>query len=126
MAQNKVVSATLIELTADEGCWLYNESELGRNFVKAVTLGKDEPRSHWVECTDQEKRQYEEEQERLLGKDTDMADGSINNPIIFNLGDSVEVGKWYIDETYGLVECIASGTPTTDAEMAEYFDLPPM
>lgn len=74
MAQNKVVSTTLIELTAEDGMWLYNESELGRNFVRAVTIGKDEARSHWVECTDAEKRAYEEEQERLLGKDTDTAD----------------------------------------------------
>lgn len=70
MAQNKVVSTTLIELTAEDGMWLYNESELGRNFVRAVTIGKDEARSHWVECTDDEKRAYEDEQERLLGKDT--------------------------------------------------------
>ena len=125
MAQNKVVSATLVELTAEDGHWLYNETELGRNFVHSVTLGKDEVRSHWVECTDEEKRAYEEEQERLLGKDTDTADGSINNPITFALGDSVEQGKWYLDETYGLVECIADGTPTADT-MGEYFDLPPM
>lgn len=123
MAQNKVVSATLIELTAEEGHWLYNETELGRNFVHSVTLGKDEVRSHWVECTDAEKREYEREQERLLGKDTDTADGSINNPIQYTDGDSVEVGKWYVDETYGLVECIASGTPSEDT-MGEHFDLP--
>ena len=125
MAQNKVESATLVELVADEGRWLYNETELGRNFVKAVTLGKDEPRSHWVECTDAEKQAYEEEQERLLGKDTDTADGSMNNPIPFVLGDSVEQGLWYIDDTFGLVECLQSGTPTADT-MGEFFDLPPM
>ena len=125
MAQNKVVSATLVELTAEDGHWLYNETELGRSFVHSVTLGKDEVRSHWVECTDEEKRAYEEEQERLLGKDSDTAYGSINNPITFALGDSVEQGKWYLDETYGLVECIADGTPTADT-MGEYFDLPPM
>lgn len=126
MARNKAVSATLVELTAEEGHWLYNESELGRNFVHSVTLGKDEVRSHWIECTDQEKREYEEEQERLLGKDTDTADGSINNPIPYTRGSCAEQGKWYNDDTFGLIECVESGTPTTDAEMAECFDLPPM
>ena len=125
MAQNKVVSATLIELTAEDGHWLYNETELGRNFVHAVTLGRDESRSHWVECTDEEKRAYEEEQERLLGKDTDTADGSMNNPITYTDGDSVEQGKWYVDDTYGLIECLQSGNPTADT-MADFFDLPPM
>ena len=126
MARNKAVSATLVELVADEGHWLYNETELGRNFVHSVTLGKDEVRSHWIECTDQEKREYEEEQERLLGKDTDTADGSMNAPITYIRGDECEVGKWYLDDIFGLIECISSGTPTTDAEMAECFDLPPM
>lgn len=125
MAQNKVVSATLVELVADEGHWLYNEKELGRNFVHAVTLGKDEPLSHWVVCTEKEKQAYEEEQERLLGKDTATAYGSLNNPISFALGDSVEQGLWYLDETYGLVECVADGTPTADT-MGEFFDLPPI
>lgn len=125
MARNKVVSAQLVELTANDGCWLYNETELGRNFVHSVTLGKDEVRSHWVECTDEEKRQYEEEQERLLGKDTDTAYGSINNPETFVFGEYVEAGKWYIDKTYGLVECLQSGNPTADT-MGEFFDLPPM
>lgn len=68
----------------------------------------------------------EEEQERLLGKDTDTADGSINNPIQFNDGDYVEVGKWYLDEDYGLVECIKSGYPRVGVDLAEYLDLPPM
>lgn len=126
MAQNKVVSATLVELTAEDGHWLYNETELGRNFVRSVTLGKDEVRSHWVECTDEEKRELEEEQERLLGKDTDTADGSMNAPIPYVRGEECEVGKWYLDDTFGLIECIASGTPTNDSEMAECFDLPPM
>lgn len=125
MARNKVVSPTLVELTAEEGHWLYNETELGRNFVHSVTLGKDEVRSHWVECTDAEKREYEEEQERLLGKDTDTADGSINNPITYVRGEECVQGLWYLDETYGLVECIADGTPSADT-MGEYFDLPPM
>ena len=126
MARNKAVSATLVELVADEGHWLYNETELGRNFVHSVTLGKDEVRSHWIECTDQEKREYEEEQERLLGKDTDNADGTMNAPITYVRGEECEQGLWYLDDTFGLIECIASGTPTTDAEMAECFDLPPM
>lgn len=125
MAQKKGISATLVEIVAEDGHWLYNETELGRNFVRSVTLGKDEVRSHWVECTDEEKRQYEEEQERLLGKDTDTTEGTMNNPITYTDGDSVEVGKWYIDDTFGLIECIAGGTPTADT-MGEFFDLPPM
>ncbi len=126
MAKNKVVSATLIELTAEDGHWLYNETELGRNFVHAVTLGKDESREHWVECTDADKQAYEEEQERLLGKDTDNAEGTMNAPITYTRGEECEQGKWYLDEVFGLIECIANGTPTTDAEMGEFFDLPPM
>lgn len=125
MARNKVVSPTLIELTAEEGHWLYNETELGRNFVHSVTLGKDESRTHWVECTDAEKREYEEEQERLLGKDTDTADGTMNAPIPYVRGEECEQGLWYLDEVFGLIECIADGTPSADT-MADFFDLPPM
>lgn len=54
-----------IELKAKEGYWLYNETELGRNFVKAVILGKEEQVSNWVECTEEEKTLYEKEQEEL-------------------------------------------------------------
>lgn len=62
-----------------------------------------------------------------IGKDYDLtdADGSMNNPIAYTDGDSVELGKWYVDETYGLVECLADGTPTADT-MADFFDLPPI
>ena len=126
MARNKVVSATLVELVADEGHWLYNETELGRNFVHSVTLGKDEVRSHWIECTDQEKREYEEEQERLLGKDTDNEEGSINNPIPYEAELYLEQGKWYLHDTYGLVECVQSGTPPTENDLADFLDLPPL
>ena len=55
-----------IELIADEGKWLYNTTELGRNFVHAVTLGCNESVSNWIECTNSEKETYEEEQELLL------------------------------------------------------------
>lgn len=126
MARNKVVSATLVEIVAEDGHWLYNEAELGRNFVHAVTLGKDEPRSHWVECTNEEKEEYEREQAELLGKDTDTTEGTMNNPIPFHDGDYVEQGLWYLDEDYGLVECIKSGYPRVGVDFAEYLDLPPM
>lgn len=115
-----------IELIAEEGKWLYNTTELGRNFVHAVTLGCNESVTNWIECTDEEKVIYEEEQERLLGKDTNNTEGSMNNPIPFNDGDYVEQGKWYLDEDYGLVECIKSGYPRVGVDLAEYLDLPPM
>lgn len=114
-----------IELIADEGKWLYNTTELGRNFVHAVTLGCNESVSNWIECTNSEKETYEEEQAKLLGKDTDNEEGSMNNPIQYNETDYVEEGKWYLHNEFGLIECIKSGIPTTD-DVNEYFDLPPM
>lgn len=114
-----------IELIADKGKLLYNTTELCRNFVHAVTLGCNESVSNWIECTDKEKVIYEEEQERLLGKDTDNAEGSMSNPIQYNETDYVEEGKWYLHNEFGLIECIKSGVPTTD-NVNEYFDLPPM
>lgn len=49
-------------LYADKGKWLYmDESEDVRNFWKSVTLPREEDAKWYNECTDEEKKQWEEE-----------------------------------------------------------------
>lgn len=96
------------------------------NFVFIPTTEADFYRLKRENLLKYEAEMREAELNASIGKDYDNADGSMNAPITYTRGEECEVGKWYVDDSYGLIECIASGTPTTDAEMAEYFDLPPM